>query len=218
VILAVFLIRSFLVEPFKIPSGSMLPTLRVGDFILVNKFTYGLRVPLAGWELLDLGDPERGDVIVFQYPNDPSVDYIKRIVAGPGDEVMFRNQTLLVNGEPVPTRKVGGYAYEGRRGTRYGNRYRETVNGESYQVLYTETGNGRRSIPEPIRVPEGEYFVMGDNRNNSNDSRFWGTRTGNRYWDTVPEQNILGRAFLIWWSWDGAENAPRWQRLGDTIH
>lgn len=209
VILAVFLIRSFLVEPFKIPSGSMLPTLRVGDFILVNKFTYGLRVPLAGWELLDLGDPERGDVIVFQYPKDPSVDYIKRVVAGPGDEVVFRSQTLVVNGEPVAKDSAGAFAYEGKGRTRYGNRFREQVDGRDYQVLYTRAGNGGREVREPVRVPEGEYFVMGDNRNNSNDSRYWGT---------VPEENILGRAFFIWWSWDGRENSPRWQRLGDSIH
>lgn len=210
VILAVFLIRSFLVEPFKIPSGSMLPTLRVGDFILVNKFTYGLRVPIAGWELVDLGDPSRGDVIVFQYPKNESVDYIKRIVAGPGDEIVFRSQTLLVNGEPVAKEHLGPFVYERRGQARHGNRYRETVAGaEDYQVLYTRNGNGGRAIREPYQVPEGEYFVMGDNRNNSNDSRYWGT---------VPEENILGRAFFIWWSWDGGEVRPRWERLGDTIH
>jgi len=195
-------------EPFKIPSGSMLPTLRVGDFILVNKFTYGLRVPIAGWELLDLGDPERGDVIVFQYPKDESVDYIKRIVAGPGDELVFRNQSLLVNGEPVAKAPVGPFVYQSHGRARYGNRIRETVNGGDYQVLYTRTGHGGRSVRKPYKVPEGEYFVMGDNRNNSNDSRYWGT---------VPEENILGRAFFIWWSWDGGENSPRWGRLGNSI-
>ena len=208
VILVVFLIRSFGVEPFKIPSGSMLPTLRVGDFILVNKFEYGLRVPLVGWKLTGGDEPERGDVIVFQYPRDPSVDYIKRIVGLPGDRIAFRDHTIFINGEPVPRKQSTRFAYRKEPGaTVHGLRYQERTDHHRYNVLYTQGQNGR-SIFEPLRVPEGEYFVMGDNRNNSNDSRYWGT---------VPESNILGEAFLIWWSWDGRANSPRWGRLGMWI-
>jgi len=208
VILVVFLIRSFVVEPFKIPSGSMLPTLRVGDFILVNKFEYGLRIPLVGWKLTDGEPPQRGDVIVFQYPRNPSVDYIKRIVAVPGDRVAFRDHTLVVNGEPVPRTYQDRFVYRNGSGKMvYANRYAEKTDTHSYHVLYTETRNGR-PIPDAVRVPEGQYFVMGDNRDNSNDSRYWGT---------VPESHILGEAFLIWWSWDGRENAPRWGRLGGWV-
>ncbi|MFP4559794.1 MAG: signal peptidase I [Thiohalorhabdus sp.] len=208
VILVVLLIRSFVVEPFKIPSGSMLPTLRIGDFILVNKFEYGLRLPLAGYKLTEGSAPERGDVIVFQFPEDRGVDYIKRIVAVPGDRLEFRDDTLVVNGEPVPRTADGRFSYrEPREGTVHANRFEERTDEHRYHVLYTENRQGR-SINEPIRVPEGQYFVMGDNRDNSNDSRFWGT---------VPERNILGKAFMIWWSWDGQENAPRWGRLGDWV-
>ncbi len=208
VILVVLLIRSFVVEPFKIPSGSMLPTLRVGDFILVNKFEYGLRVPLAGWKLTGGDPPQRGDVIVFQYPNDPSVDYIKRIVALPGDRIAFRDHTLYINGEPVPRSKDDRFVYrKGHEATVRAWRFQERTGDHQYDVLYTRQRNGR-NIFEPFRVPEGEYFVMGDNRDNSNDSRYWGT---------VPEANILGEAFLIWWSWDGRENSPRWGRLGTWI-
>jgi signal peptidase I len=208
VILVVFLIRSFVVEPFKIPSGSMRPTLQVGDFILVNKFEYGLRIPLAGWKLTDGDSPQRGDVIVFQFPENESVDYIKRIVALPGDRVAFRDHTLYVNGQAVPKSFQGPYSYRSKRGrTVEARRYLEQTANHSYDVLYTLDKRGR-SLTEPVRVPEGEYFVMGDNRDNSNDSRYWGY---------VPSENILGRAFVIWWSWDGYENTARWARLGQWI-
>ncbi|HKJ70777.1 MAG TPA: signal peptidase I [Gammaproteobacteria bacterium] len=208
VILVVFLIRSFVVEPFKIPSGSMRPTLQVGDFLLVNKFEYGLRIPLVGWKLTDGDAPRRGDVIVFQYPRNESVDYIKRIVGLPGDRVAFHDHTVYVNGEPVPKNPEGPYSYRSKRGqTVHTQRFIERTDSHRYDVLYTRDKRGR-TLYEPIKVPAGEYFVMGDNRDNSNDSRYWGY---------VPEENILGRAFVIWWSWDGYENSARWGRLGQWI-
>ncbi|WP_443081385.1 signal peptidase I [Thiohalorhabdus sp.] len=208
VILLVVLIRSFVVEPFKIPSGSMLPTLQVGDFILVNKFDYGLRIPLAGWKITDGSDPERGDVIVFQFPQNESVDFIKRIVALPGDEVAFRDRTLYVNGEPVPTSYEGRYVYRSQRGQQIQTqRFQERTDHHRYAVVYDTQKRGRTLI-EPVEVPPGEYFVMGDNRNHSNDSRYWGA---------VPEENVLGQAFVIWWSWDGYANNARWSRLGTWI-
>lgn len=208
VILIVLAIRSFVVEPFKIPSASMLPTLQVGDFILVNKFEYGLRLPLAGWRLTDGDSPQRGDVIVFEYPRDESVDYIKRIVALPGDRIAFRDRHLFVNGEKVPLEFQDHYTYRtaGGRLVR-AKRFQERMVAHSYRILYTEDASNRE-VASPVRIPEGEYFVMGDNRNNSKDSRYWGT---------VPAENILGKAVVIWWSWDGYRTHPRWNRLGQWI-
>lgn len=208
VILLVFLIRSFVVEPFKIPSGSMLPTLRVGDFILVNKFAYGLRIPLLGWELTEGKSPQRGDIVVFQYPPNPSVDYIKRVVATPQDTLAFRGNDVVVNKQVVPNKFVDWFSYRNSHGSvQQAKLFLEHVDSHPYRVIYTPNQSGRH-ISHAIRIPPEEYFVMGDNRDNSNDSRYWGT---------VPEENILGEAFLVWWSWDGWENAPRWQRLGTLI-
>jgi signal peptidase I len=202
VIAVVFLLRSFLVEPFKIPSGSMIPTLLVGDLILVNKFAYGVRLPVVHTKVLDVGDPQRGDVMVFRFPKDTSVDYIKRVVGLPGDTVTYENNRLSVNGAPVPLREVGEF-FDSERLVYY-RRYSEKLGTVEHNLL-TElekpsfiTGvdkfpyrdhctYGRSGLT--CRVPEGHFFVMGDNRENSLDSRFWGF---------VPERNIVGKAFFIW--------------------
>lgn len=205
VIVAVFALRSFVVEPFKIPSGSMIPTLQVGDYILVNKFIYGLRLPVAGTEIVSGKAIARGDVIVFHYPPDPSIDYIKRVVGLPGDTVSYQNKQLSINGTPVPRTPEADYLHPDRM--YYSRQYQETLGNITYDTLNdVEAPDFVPEIaPFPYRdqcrydskgfvckVPEGHYFAMGDNRDNSKDSRVWGF---------VPKANIVGKAFFIWFHW-----------------
>ena len=202
VILAVFVLRSFLFEPFKIPSGSMIPTLRVGDLILVNKFHYGIRLPVFNTKLMANNEPQRGDVMVFRYPPQPSLDYIKRVVGLPGDEVAYLNKSLTINGQPVP--KVAQPEFFDNDSMRYAQQFRETLGSRSYNTLndaerpafipgaseFAFKDSCRYSVEGVVcKVPEGHYFLMGDNRDNSLDSRYWGF---------VPEANIVGRAFFVW--------------------
>ena len=210
VILIVLLVRSFLAEPFRIPSSSMMPTLLIGDFILVNKFAYGLRLPVLDTKIVPVDDPERGDVVVFRYPRDPSQDYIKRVVGLPGDEIVYRDKTLWINGEQVRTELLGRYIGEGSGRDMTGSELRrELLPGETHEILQ-RSGNYYMPRGEGVwRVPEGHYFVMGDNRDNSEDSRYWGF---------VPEQNLVGKAFLIWMNWDNLAGGIDFSRLGSVIH
>jgi signal peptidase I len=202
VILIVFVLRSFLFEPFKIPSGSMIPTLLVGDFILVNKFTYGVRLPVINKKIIDMNSPQRGDVMVFRYPEDPSLDYIKRVVGVPGDTVSYQNKRLTINGKAVPTQKIGDYLHPER--LYYSEQILEKIGDFEHRAL--NDTDAPAFIPDAARfphrenctynaagvsckVPAGHYFMMGDNRDNSRDSRAWGF---------VPEENIVGKAFFIW--------------------
>ncbi|AOK52251.1 signal peptidase I [Burkholderia stagnalis] len=202
VILAVFVVRSFVVEPFKIPSGSMVPTLLVGDFILVNKFDYGLRMPVTNTKITQGRALERGDVVVFRYPKDESVDYIKRVIGLPGDTVAYQDKQLTINGKPVPETALPDYFDDERQN--YAKQFEESLDGRKNSILNNQavppfvmgaydypyrdncTYNSRGVI---CKVPAGHYFMMGDNRDNSADSRYWGF---------VPDKNIVGRAFFIW--------------------
>lgn len=206
VILAVLLLRSFLVEPFRIPSGSMMPTLLVGDFILVNKYAYGIRLPVLNTKVIEVGSPQRGDVAVFRYPMDPRTDYIKRVIGVPGDHVEYRGKLLYINGEKIDQQPLGSYIGTGSGLSASGASLRLEQLGETQHQILVEAR--KPTLDGEYRVPEGHYFVMGDNRDNSNDSRFWGT---------VPEENLVGRAFLIWMNWDSAGGGVAWDRIGNGI-
>jgi signal peptidase I len=200
VLLIVFLLRGFIVEPFRIPSGSMLPSLYIGDFILVNKFAYGIRLPVSNMKIIETGEPERGDVVVFRYPRNPSLDYIKRVVGIPGDHIAYYNKVLYVNSKPISREFAGQYEGPGQA---HANEYQEDLVGVEHSILLQP---GRPSSLEgEYIVPDGMYFVMGDNRDNSNDSRVWGA---------VPERNLVGKAFMIWMHWNGG---VKWDRIGDMI-
>ncbi len=203
VILIVLLIRSFLFEPFRIPSDSMMPTLLDGDFIFVNKYVYGLRLPVLNTRVVPIGEPQRGDVIVFRLPSDPATNYIKRLVGLPGDHVVVRDRQVFINGEAVAVQLDGVYRGHGHTGARLGT---EQLGSASHEVLY---------IPERYTrdyddvVPAGHYFFMGDNRDNSRDSRY--PEVG-----FVPESNLVGKAVLIWLNW-ALPGAPIWDRIGTRI-
>jgi signal peptidase I len=202
VIISVFFLRSFIVEPFKIPSGSMIPTLLVGDLILVNKFHYGLRLPVLNTKITEGDKPQRGDVMVFRYPPKPSLDYIKRVVGVPGDTVAYLNKRLTINGQAVPTESVPEFFDEDAM--RYFKQYEEKLGSQTHRLLNdaqrpafvpgAEKFPGYENCDYTVegvtcKVPEGHYFMMGDNRDNSMDSRYWGF---------VPEKNIVGKAFFVW--------------------
>lgn len=209
VLLIVLLFRSFLFEPFKIPSGSMIPTLLVGDFILVNKYSYGLRLPVLNEKVLSIGEPGRGDVVVFRYPVDPSVNFIKRLIGLPGDTVTYRNKELFVNGEPVSKQENGRYTSdEVKCATPRADavRFHEIVGAVEHDILLHERSGSRNGN---WLVPDGHYFVMGDNRDRSNDSREWGF---------VPEENLMGRAVGIWMNFDYTKGCGDLSRIGDGIH
>ncbi len=209
VLLIVLLFRSFLFEPFKIPSGSMIPTLLVGDFIVVNKYSYGLRLPVVNKKVVSLGEPERGDIVVFRYPVDPSVNFIKRLIGLPGDTITYRNKQLFVNGGPVLKQENGRYTSdEVKCSTPRADaiRFRETVDGVEHDILLHERSGSRDG---QWVVPEGHYFVMGDNRDRSNDSREWGF---------VPEANMMGRAVGIWMNFDYKQGCGDLSRIGNGIH
>ena len=205
VFLIVLVLRSFIVEPFRIPSNSMMPTLLTGDFILVNKFDYGIRLPVVDTKIVDIGLPERGDVVVFRFPDDPATPFIKRVVGVPGDRIGYYDKVLYVNDEPADQSSVGRYVGSGSGAVMSGASLRvERIAGVNHQILVQP---GARSVQGEAVVPEGHYFVLGDNRDNSRDSRYWGT---------VSEDLLIGKAFRIWMNWDFGHGID-WKRIGKSI-
>ena len=207
VIFVVLLIRSFLFEPFRIPSDSMMPTLLDGDFIFVSKFAYGLRLPVTNTKIVPLGNPRRGDVIVFRKPSEPNINYIKRLVGLPGDHVEVRGRQVYINDQPMPVKMDGPYLGPRNFGPQSGAQQgEETLGDVTHRVLYI---NEREAMEYDQVVPAGHYFFMGDNRDNSRDSRY--SDVG-----FVPEKNLVGKAVRIWLNWEVSE-APLWDRIGDAI-
>ncbi len=202
VIALVFFLRSFLYEPFKIPSSSMVPTLQVGDLILVNKFTYGIRLPIINKKIIEVNHPQRGDVMVFKYPKDVSLDYIKRVIGVPGDKIVYKNKRLTINDKAISYKPLPDYLDEER--LNYSQQFLENLSGVEHKILNDERAPSYVPNPDAFpqhelctydvegfacTVPPGNYFMMGDNRDNSLDSRYWGF---------VPDQNIVGKAFFVW--------------------
>ncbi len=248
VVVVVLVLRSFLFEPFRIPSDSMMPTLHDGDFILVNKFSYGLRLPVVNRKILDLGLPGRGDVVVFRYPRDPAVNYIKRVVGLPGDRVRVENDRIYVNGEPLPEVEIGRYSdgcYLNMRLTEVhiGDHVHQALScrtpdplasfmvlpgcdrriGRSYPCdespeLLNRAGVSDRGDQSEVVVPAGNYLMIGDNRDNSDDGRYWSDDGGS--WGFVPEQNLVGSARRVWFNFDWDRTGWKkidWGRIGERI-
>jgi signal peptidase I len=184
-LLIAFFIRTFIVQAFTIPSGSMKPTLQIGDYLLVNKLAYGVKLPFVNKILLHFANPQRGDMVVFQFPLEHSLDFIKRIIAVPGDTVLIKNKTVFINGKPL---EKGNAVF---------------MDASVYSASFSPRDN-----LGPLSVPADSFFVMGDNRDHSNDSRFWGL---------VKREEIAGKALIIYWSWDSDEFKPRWERLGRLL-
>lgn len=203
VLLAVFLLRAFIAEPFRIPSGSMKPTLLEGDFILVHKFLYGLRLPIVGTKIWENEVPKAGDILVFRFPKDPSIDFIKRVVGVPGDTVTYKGNRLYLNGKELSLTKFSAdYDYFNAKIVLPVQKASEQLGDITHDIFL------RNDVMPPDMeaiVPPGHYFVMGDNRNSSEDSRTWGF---------VPDNLIIGKATFIWFSWDALQHIPRWHRLG----
>ena len=222
VLLVVFLLRAFIAEPFRIPSGSMLPTLEVGDFILVNKYEYGIRLPILHKKIIGVGDPKRGDIMVFRYPRDNKTNYIKRVIGIPGDSIEYRNKVLFVNGERVSTSEGGSYTPFAMNGKPQVHDLltQSIATGEpepddssadksiaEYSILHDPTRYSSRN--RSVEVPEGHYFMLGDNRDHSQDSRYWGF---------VPDKNIVGKAFFIWFHYNGNPGGGwNFSRIGEDI-
>jgi signal peptidase I len=204
IFLIVLLLRSFLIEPFRIPSGSLEPTLLVGDFVAVSKFAYGLRLPVLEKKIVSISEPKVGDIAVFRWPPDPSYDYIKRVIGRPGDTIVYHNKHLSINGQEIPQHFLG-YTTDESSG-RAVAKYRENLNGVEHDIFI------RPDIPATdfsITVPPNSSFMMGDNRDDSADSRFWGF---------VADRYLRGKAFFIWMSWNSHTDQIRWSRIGHTLH
>lgn len=206
ILLAIFILRAFIIEPYRIPSGSMKPSLLVGDFILVNKYAYGLRMPLFGTKFIENSSPQRGQVLVFRYPKNTSINFIKRVIALPGDKVVYEDKKLYINDElmtqefqeQVLDENDYGYLQNLKKSI-------EHLDGITHSI-YVDASRPDKRVE--LTVPEGHYFVMGDNRDNSDDSRKWGF---------VPDELIVGKASYVWMSWDKKAKDVRWNRIGQAI-
>ena len=209
VLLLVVFLRSFVAEPFRIPSGSMMPTLEVGDFILVNKFAYGIRLPVFRKKIISVGEPKRGDVFVFRYPERPWQNFIKRVVGLPGDTIRWQADKLYVNGELIPNTDDGTYVAVDQTGMKTeAKRQKENLTGVEHDIIFYPRYPAVFAREREVTVPEGKYFAMGDNRFGSHDSRFWGF---------VPKENLVGKALVVWMHYAGNNDGLNFSRIGTSI-
>lgn len=217
VLLIVWVIRSFLIQPYKVPTGSLEPTVMPGDFIAVNQFAYGLKFPIGNYKMIATGDPKRGDIVLFHYPPNPKVIYVKRLIGLPGDHIQYKNKILYINGKKQPQKLLGhDFDYgDGPGQTAPVDVYEEDLDGVWHKIFRRpDSDDGQFPLETDsmgdfsYTVPKGKYFMMGDNRDNSADSRYFGA---------VPERNIIGKAFGVWMSWDPVHHRVRWDRIGDSL-
>lgn len=205
VLLAVLVIRSFLIKPFRVPTGSLEPTILTNEFIAVNQFSYGLRLPVLNAKFFNIGEPKLGDIVVFRFPGDPRVDYIKRLIGKPGDHIVYKDKILYINGKEMQQKYIKDTIDVGE-GNEPVKVMEENLNGIKHLIYLRKEGGYTDSVD--VIVPKHMYFMMGDNRDGSEDSRYWGF---------VPEKNLNGKAFFIWLSWDKQKNKIRWHRIGTKI-
>jgi signal peptidase I len=204
VFFVVLLLRSFLIEPFRIPSGSLEPTLLVGDFLAVNKFSYGIRLPVWEKKIIPIANPKTGEIAVFRWPPDPSYDYIKRVIGVPGDKISYHDKKLTINGKEISQTFVE-YTTDESSGKAVA-KYREDLNGVVHDIFVRPDV---KAVDFAVEVPKGQYFMMGDNRDDSADSRFWGF---------VSDEYLRGKAFIVWMSWNSKTDMVRWSKIGNLIH
>lgn len=207
IFLIVLVIRSFIIQPYRVPTGSLEPTILPNDFVAVSQFAYGLRLPLTNKKILSIGEPKKGDIAVFRYPLDPHIDYIKRVIGTPGDHIIYKNRTLYINGKKLDQKFLRNSAdFEPPNTYIPASVKQETINHVTHKILVWKK-NGNMTEFDLI-VPKGQYFMMGDNRDNSGDSRYWGF---------VPEKDLVGKAFIIWFSWNSRHYKVRWHRIGTKL-
>lgn len=207
ILFTVLIIRSFIIQPYRVPTGSLEPTVAPGDFILVNQFAYGLRLPVLNTKIYAVGEPKLGDIVLFHWPVDTSIIFVKRVIGTPGDHVVYQNKQLTINGKIAPQKEVGlALDYEITPPAVVHHRTENLPNGINHSIFIRSNKNEDESFD--LIVPDGEYFMMGDNRDNSGDSRYWGF---------VPEENLIGKVFASWMSWDSINHTVRWERIGKKI-
>lgn len=209
VLLFVLIVRSFLIQPYRVPTGSLEPTILPGDFIAVSQFQYGLRLPVFNKKIISISEPKRGDIALFRWPPNPKIVFVKRVIGLPGDHIVYKNKVLYINGKKANQKYIGvgydfGHAPDDKRRVLV---YQENLNGVKHDIFIQPVGGEVQDYN--ITVPPGNYFMMGDNRDNSGDSRQWGF---------VPEGNLIGEAFGIWMSWDPVHHHVRWARIGKGVH
>ncbi len=208
ILLAVFILRSFIIQPYRVPTGSLEPTVMPGDFIAVAQYAYGIRFPIGNAKIISTGEPKRGDIALFRWPKRPDIIFVKRVIGLPGDSIVYKNKVLYINGKEATQQFISKVVDENEWGyQRKVYLKEEDLDGIKHEIYVQQSGGETQDYD--LIVPKGAYFMMGDNRDNSDDSRQWGF---------VPEKDLIGKAFVVWMSWDAEHHTIRWHRIGTTLH